>query len=138
MAWVQSDVLTGLWSGLVRTWEVSALTVNSIFQILIGKASLKNLSGPLSMAEYAGQSAQIGVASYVLYLALISVSIGILNLLPIPVLDGGHLVFLICEVVLGKPLAESWQGVLQKGGLLILMVMMSVALFNDVARFFYG
>jgi len=138
MAWVQSDVLSGLWSGLVRTWEVSALTVNAIFQMLTGEASLKNLSGPLSMAEYAGQSAQIGLASYVLYLALISVSIGILNLLPIPVLDGGHLVFLMCEAVLGKPLPESWQGVFQKGGLLILMVMMSLSLFNDVTRFFHG
>ena len=138
MAWVQSDVLSGLWSGLVRTWEVSVLTVASVFQMLIGEASLKNLSGPLSMADYAGQSAQMGVASYILYLALISVSIGILNLLPIPVLDGGHLVFLTYEAFSGKPLPESWLGVFQKGGLLILMVMMSLALFNDVVRFLYG
>jgi len=138
MVWVESDVLSGLWSGLVRTVEVSFLTVNSVFQMLTGEASLKNLSGPLSMVEYAGQSAQIGVTSYVLFLALISVSIGILNLLPIPVLDGGHLVFLMCEAFLGKPLPESWQGVFQKGGLFILMVMMSIALFNDVARFFHG
>ena len=138
MAWVQSDVLSGLWSGLVRTWEVSVLTVASVFQMLIGEASLKNLSGPLSMADYAGQSAQMGVASYLLYLALISVSIGILNLLPIPVLDGGHLVFLTYEAFSGKPLPESWLGVFQKGGLLILMVMMSIALFNDVVRFLYG
>ena len=126
------------WSGLVRTWEVSVLTVASVFQMLIGEASLKNLSGPLSMADYAGQSAQMGVASYLLYLALISVSIGVLNLLPIPVLDGGHLVFLMYEAFSGRPLPESWLGVFQKGGLLILMVMMSLALFNDVVRFLHG
>ena len=89
-----------------RTWEVSALTVRMLGKMLIGEASLKNLSGPLTIADYAGQSAQLGLAYYLGFLALVSVSLGVLNLLPLPMLDGGHLMYYLFEAVTGRPVSE--------------------------------
>lgn len=123
-----------LWKGAVRTWEVSALTVRMMFKMLVGEASLKNLSGPLTIADYAGKSASLGVTSYLLFLALISVSLGVLNLLPLPVLDGGHLMYYLWEGVTGRPVSDVWMERLQRGGIAILLVLMSLAVFNDVAR----
>ncbi len=128
----------GLWDGLqrgvARTWEISALTVKMLGRMLIGEASLKNLSGPLTIADYAGQSANQGFAYYLGFLALVSVSLGVLNLLPLPMLDGGHLMYYIVEAVTGRPISERWLERLQRGGIALLLTMMSVALFNDVAR----
>ena len=81
----------GLWKGVQKTWDVSALTLRMMGRMIIGQASVKNLSGPLTIADYAGKSASLGFTQYLLFLALISVSLGVLNLLPLPVLDGGHL-----------------------------------------------
>lgn len=133
---VRKGPIEGLWSGVVRTWEVSELTLRMMGRMVIGQASLKNLSGPLTIADYAGKSASLGLAQYVLFLALISVSLGVLNLLPLPVLDGGHLMYYLWEAVTGKGVSDAWMERLQRGGVAVLLVMMSIALFNDVTRLF--
>ncbi|HEY0817333.1 MAG TPA: RIP metalloprotease RseP [Rhizobacter sp.] len=128
----------GVWEGFSqaasRTWEVSVLTLRMLGRMLIGEASLKNLSGPLTIADYAGQSVKMGLAYYLGFLAVVSVSLGVLNLLPLPVLDGGHLMYYLFEAVTGRPLSEAWLDRLQRGGVALLLVMTSLALYNDVAR----
>lgn len=134
MVTVRYGPLDGLWSATVRTWQVSVLTLKMMGKMVIGEASLKNLSGPLTIADYAGKSASIGWTAYLLFLALISVSLGVLNLLPLPVLDGGHLMYYLWEAITGKSVSDAWMDRLQRGGVAILLGMMSVALFNDVSR----
>jgi regulator of sigma E protease len=134
MVTVQLGPVEGLVQGAQRTWEVSSLTLRMIGRMLIGEASLKNLSGPLTIADVAGQSVQQGLAYYLGFLALVSVSLGVLNLLPLPMLDGGHLMYYIFEALTGRPVSETWLARLQRGGVAVLLMMMSVALFNDVAR----
>ena len=134
MVQVQHGPLEGLWRGLERTWDTSALTLRMMARMVTGEASLKNLSGPLTIADYAGKSASQGVTQYLVFLALISVSLGVLNLLPIPVLDGGHLMYYLWEFVTGRSVSEAWMDRLQRGGVAVLMILMSVALFNDVTR----
>jgi regulator of sigma E protease len=133
---VRHGPLDGLWKGAVRTWEVSVLTVRMMGRMIIGQASLKNLSGPLTIADYAGKSASLGLTQYLVFLALISVSLGVLNLLPLPVLDGGHLMYYLWEAVTGRSVSDAWMERLQRGGVAVLLVMMSIALFNDVTRLF--
>ena len=134
MVTVQLGPIDGLVQGVQRTWEVSSLTIRMIGRMLIGEASLRNLSGPLTIADVAGQSVQQGLAYYLGFLALVSVSLGVLNLLPLPMLDGGHLMYYIFEALTGRPVSETWLARLQRGGVAVLLLMMSVALFNDVAR----
>ncbi|HEY6134030.1 MAG TPA: RIP metalloprotease RseP [Rubrivivax sp.] len=134
MVLVRHGPVDGIVQGAVRTWEVSALTLKMLGRMLVGEASLKNLSGPLTIADYAGQSVQQGLSYYLAFLALVSVSLGVLNLLPLPMLDGGHLMYYLFEGVTGRPIPERWLDRLQRGGVAVLLVMMSVALFNDVAR----
>lgn len=136
MVLVQYGVLEGVWLGMVRTWDVSTLTLKMMGRMVIGEASLKNLSGPLTIADYAGKSANQGITQYLLFLALISVSLGVLNLLPLPVLDGGHLMYYLWEGVVGKPVSDAWMERLQRSGVAVLLFMMSIALFNDISRLF--
>jgi len=134
MVLVRFGVLDGLWRGIVQTWDVSALTLRMMGKMLIGEASVKNLSGPLTIADYAGKSANLGLTQYLVFLALISVSLGVLNLLPLPILDGGHLMYYLWEGVTGRPVSDRWMQHLQQGGIALLTVMMSIAIFNDLSR----
>ena len=133
---VRYGALEGLTKGAQRTWEVSVLTLRMMGRMVIGEASIKNLSGPLTIADYAGKSASLGLTQYLVFLALISVSLGVLNLLPLPVLDGGHLMYYLWEAVTGKSVSDAWMERLQRGGVAVLLVMMTIALFNDVTRLF--
>lgn len=136
MTQVRYGLVDGLWRGVVKTWQISALTLRMMGKMVIGEASLKNLSGPITIADVAGKSASLGVIQYLLFLALISVSLGVLNLLPLPVLDGGHLMYYLWEAVVGKAPSDVWLERLQRGGVAVLMAMMCIALFNDVTRIF--
>lgn len=119
-----------------KTWELSVFTVKMLYRIVIGEASLKNISGPLTMADYAGQSAQQGLNVFVGYLALISISLGVLNLLPVPLLDGGHLLYYAFEIIKGRPLSERTFEIGQQIGMAVLFALMGLALYNDFARLF--
>lgn len=135
---VRYGPLEGFTKALAKTWDTSAFSLKMLGKMLIGDISLKNLSGPITIADYAGQSAKSGVASYVLFLALISISLGVLNLLPIPLLDGGHLMYYVIEVVKGRPLSERAMEIGQHVGLVLLFTLMAFALFNDINRLFGG
>ena len=131
---VRYGLFDGLWNGVQRTGQVSWLTLKMMGRMVIGEASLKNLSGPLTIADYAGKSASLGLTQYLIFLALISVSLGVLNLLPLPVLDGGHLMYYLWEAVTGKSVSDLWMGRFQRGGIAVLLMMMSIAFFNDLSR----
>ena len=134
MVMVRYGVVDGLTKAIAQTWQMSALTVKMLGKMLVGQASLKNLSGPLTIADYAGQAVRLGLTYYLGLLAVVSVSLGVLNLLPLPVLDGGHLMYYLFEGVTGRPVSELWLERLQRGGVAIMLMMMSLALYNDVAR----
>ncbi|MCK9605821.1 MAG: RIP metalloprotease RseP [Methylomonas sp.] len=119
-----------------KTWFYSLSTVKMIGKMFVGSASVKNLSGPISIAQYAGQSAEMGFTAFLKFLGLISVSLGVLNLLPVPVLDGGHLLFYALEVIKGSPVSDRVQMVFQQMGMLVLMSLMALALFLDLDRLF--
>jgi regulator of sigma E protease len=134
MVTVRYGVFEGLWQAVTQTWQMSVLNLRMLGKMVIGQASLKNLSGPLTIADYAGQSARLGPAYFLGFLAIVSIGLGVLNLLPLPVLDGGHLMYYLFEGVTGRPVSELWLDRLQRGGVAIMLMMMSLALYNDVAR----
>ncbi|AQG98420.1 RIP metalloprotease RseP [Burkholderia sp. KK1] len=120
--------------GVNRTWDISVYSLRMFGRMIVGEASLKNLSGPVTIADYAGKSARLGLTAFVSFLALVSISLGVLNLLPIPVLDGGHLLYYLVEAVTGKAVSDRWQLVLQRAGLVCIVALSMIALFNDLAR----
>ncbi len=136
-ATVQYGPLEGMRRALARTWELSTFSLEMLGRMITGQASLKNLSGPLTIADYAGQSAESGVSSFVAFLALVSVSLGVLNLLPVPLLDGGHLLYYLAEFLTGRPVSEHIQEIGQKIGMGLLGLLMFFALYNDLSRLFF-
>jgi regulator of sigma E protease len=117
-----------------RTWSMSLLTLDSLRKMLLGELSVKNLSGPITIAKVAGATAQSGVGDFLNFLAYLSISLGVLNLLPVPVLDGGHLLFYLVEWVRGRPLSERIQGAAMQIGIFLIVALMLLALFNDLGR----
>ena len=120
--------------GVRKTWELSVFTVKMLGRIATGDASLKNISGPITLADYAGQSVQAGALAFVGYLALISISLGVLNLLPVPLLDGGQLLYYFAELARGRPLSDRAFEMGQRIGMAVLAALMALALFNDFSR----
>ena len=133
---VRYGVFDALAQGVRKTAELTVFTVKMLGRILIGEASIKNISGPITMAEFAGQSAQAGVLAFIGYLALISISLGVLNLMPVPLLDGGHLLYYFAEIIKGSPVSDRAFEVGQRIGMAMLAVLMALALFNDLSRLF--
>ena len=134
MVTVQHGPLDSLWQGSVRTFETAWFSLKMLGKMVTGAVSWKNISGPVTIADYAGQTARVGLASYIAFIALVSVSIGVLNLLPIPMLDGGHLMFYVIEMVRGKPAPAKWLEVGQRAGAFVLAGLMTLAIFNDLTR----
>lgn len=128
--------VVALGAATAKTWEMSALTVRMVSRMVTGDVSIKNISGPINIAQYAGYSASIGFQPFLNFLAIVSISLGILNLLPIPMLDGGQVVYQLAEAVKGSPVSERAQLVGQQMGILFLLVLMSFAFYNDLARIF--
>lgn len=128
--------LLGVIKAVQMTWQMSSLTVKSLIAMMKGDISSKNLGGPISIAQFAGASADQGMIAFISFLAIISISLGILNLLPIPILDGGHLILYFFEWVRGKPISEAIQLQGQKIGFILLLTLMIFAFFNDLSRLF--
>ena len=132
----------GLGGGLVKavrhTWEMSIFSLKMLGKMVVGEVSWRNLSGPVTIADYAGKTARLGATYYLNFIALVSISLGVLNLLPIPVLDGGYLLYYSLEAIFRKPVPPKWVEIGTKFGLVIVMIAMSLALFNDISRLLPG
>ena len=135
---VRYGVVEGLSRAISQTWETSVLSLKMIGRMLTGEVSWKNLSGPVTIADYAGQTAQLGWTHYLKFIALISISLGVLNLLPIPVLDGGHLLYYTVEIIKGGPIPERIMEIGQQIGLALLVMLMAFAFYNDINRLISG
>ena len=136
MVTVRYGVFESLWRGAVRTWDTAWFSLRMMGRMVMGEVSWRNVSGPVTIADYAGQTARIGIVAYIAYIALISISLGVLNLLPIPMLDGGHLLYYLVEIVRGSPPPARWIDIGQRAGIGILAGLMGLALFNDFSRLF--
>ena len=138
MTEVRYGPIEALARGAEKTWDMSLFTLEMMGRMVLGQVSWKNLSGPLTIADYAGQSASLGWISFVGFLALVSVSLGVLNLLPVPLLDGGHLMYYVAEVLTGRPVSERTMEIGSRIGMMLLLLLMSFALFNDLQRLIGG
>jgi regulator of sigma E protease len=130
--------VAALGQAAVKTWDISILSLQMLGKMITGEVSLKNLSGPITIADYAGQSAQMGWLYYLRFIALISISLGVLNLLPVPVLDGGHLMYYIVEIIKGRPVSERVLEIGQRIGMVVLFSLMAFAIYNDIHRLVGG
>lgn len=136
MVTVRHGLIASMQQGVVRTADTVWFSLKMMARMVTGHVSVRNISGPVTIADYAGQTARMGLIAYLGYLALISVSIGVLNLLPIPMLDGGHLMYYLIEIVRGKPLSEHWLAAGQRVGIALLAALMGLAFLNDFNRLF--
>jgi regulator of sigma E protease len=134
MVLVKVGPLHAVARGAERTWETSAMTVKMIGKMIVGEVSLKNVSGPLTIADVAGQTARSGLEPFLEFIAFISISLGVMNLLPIPVLDGGHLLYYSLEVLTGRPVSARINEIAQRAGVGLLFMLMALAVFNDLVR----
>ncbi len=132
---IEYGVFEAIPVAIVKTWDMSKLTLRVIWKMIVGEASLSNISGPVTIAKYAGVTADIGLTTFIGFLAIISVSLGVLNLLPIPVLDGGHLLYYLIEAIKGSPVSEAFELRGQQVGVAILGALMFIAFYNDFQRF---
>jgi regulator of sigma E protease len=135
---VRYGPLESLSRALAKTWEMSVFSLRMLGKMIVGEVSWRNLSGPVTIADYAGQSAQLGLVPYLAFLGLISISLGVLNLLPIPLLDGGHLMYYSIEVLKGSPVSERVMELGQRAGLVVLLFLMAFAFYNDINRLISG
>ena len=131
---VEYSPLEAVSKAVVKTWDMSSLTLRVLWKMVSGEANLANISGPITIATYAGVTASIGLVSFLSFLAVISVSLGVLNLLPVPMLDGGHLFYYLIEMIKGSPVSEAFELRGQQVGIAILALLMSIAIFNDIQR----
>ena len=137
MVVVRYGPIEGLRAACDQTWDMTTFSVKMLGKMVMGQVSLKNLSGPGTMADFAGQAARRGWVVFVTFIAFISVSIGLMNLLPIPMLDGGHLLYYFVEIIKGRPPSERFLELSQRAGMVVLAGLMSVALFNDFSRLLF-
>ena len=135
---VRHGPIASIGHAVAKTWDISVFSLRMLGRMLLGEVSWKNLSGPVTIADFAGQSAQLGWIPYLTFLALISISLGVLNLLPIPPLDGGHLMFYVVEILKGSPASERAIEFGQRVGIALLLVLMAFAFYNDLTRLFAG
>src|SRR5581483_2995065 len=130
------DPVTAAYMGVRGTWDIIALNVMGILRLIQGRIASDSIGGPILIAQMAGQQASEGIMNVVLFIAILSINLGIINLFPIPILDGGHLLFFIIEGILGRPLSLKKREIAQQVGLFIIISLMVFAFYNDIMRFF--
>jgi regulator of sigma E protease len=135
---VRYPPLGAMGSALRKTWDTSVFSLQMLLKMVTGAVSWKNISGPITIADYAGQTAHLGLVPYLSFIALISISLGVLNLLPVPMLDGGHLMYYMVEIIKGSPVSERTMAVGQQIGIAVLLTLMAFAFYNDINRLLSG
>ncbi|MDX8379065.1 MAG: RIP metalloprotease RseP [Gallionella sp.] len=138
MTTVSYPPVTALGQSLKKTWDTTIISLEMMGKMVQGEISMKNLSGPITIADYAGQSARMGWVAYLSFLALISISLGVLNLMPVPLLDGGHLLYYVAELIKGSPVSDQVWEYGQKIGIALLGTLMILAFYNDINRYISG